>query len=393
MTTTHDAIIVGARCAGSATAMLLARQGLDVLVLDLAHHGTDSLSTHALMRGAVLQLQRWGILDRIVAAGTPPVRRAVFHYPSETTRITIKPAAGVDALYAPRRTVLDPALADAAAEAGADVRFGVAVTGLLRDDAGRVTGVTARDRESGPFQASAPLVIGADGIRSTVARSVDAPVVRRARGAGGAFLYGHWDDLPVEGYEWVYAPSVSAGLIPTNEGRTTVFVGTTPNLMKEARAVASSDGAFDGLLRSASPTVADRVAAARRPPRLRGFGGERGYLRQSWGRGWALVGDAGGFEDPLSTHGITDALRDAELLARAVLQVRGGAATEEEALTAYQSARDRTADRLFDVIDTIGSYSWTLDELRQLLREAASAMSQQVEELERLEPLPVPVTI
>lgn len=386
--TTHDVIVVGARCAGSATAMLLARQGLDVLVLDRGHHGSDTVSTHALMRGGVLQLQRWGVLDRIIAAGTPPVRQAVFHYPGEAARITIKPAAGVDALYAPRRTVLDPALADAAAEAGADVRFGQSVTELLRDDAGRVTGVIAQDRAGRRVEATAPLTIGADGIRSTVAAAVGAPVLRWARGSGGAFLYGHWDELPVDGYEWIYAPYSSAGLIPTNDGQTTVFVGIMPGRMKEARAAAHADQVFDDLLRSVSPSIADRVAAARRPTRLRGFAGERGYLRQVWGPGWALVGDAGGFEDPLSTHGITDALRDAELLARAVAQVHAGAVSEPAALAGYQRARDRMAGRLFSVIDTIGSYAWTMPELRPLLLEATSAMSEQVEELERLDPLP-----
>ncbi|WP_277208159.1 NAD(P)/FAD-dependent oxidoreductase [Isoptericola croceus] len=390
MTETHDVIVVGARCAGSATAMLLARQGLDVLVLDRAGYGSDTVSTHALMRGGVLQLQRWGVLDRIVAAGTPPVRRALFHYPGEATaRITIRPAAGVDALYAPRRTVLDPALADAAAEAGADLRFGTGVTGVLRDDSGRVTGVVAQDRDGRRLEAIAPLTIGADGMRSTVASAVGAPVLRRARGAGGAFLYGHWDELPVDGYEWVYAPYASAGMIPTNDGRTTVFVGTTPDRMKEARATAPADRVVDDLLRSASPSVADRVADARRPVRLRGFAGEPGFLRQVWGPGWALVGDAGGFEDPLSTHGMTDALRDAELLARAVRQIHAGSLPELAALAAYQQSRDRMAGRLFGVVDAIGSYAWTMDGLRPLLREAASAMSEQVEELERLDPLPV----
>jgi flavin-dependent dehydrogenase len=388
MTTDYDVIVVGGRVAGSATALLLARHGLNVLVLERSRYGSDTVSSHALMRGGVLQLQRWGVLDAIVAAGTPAVRRAVFHYPNESISVSIKPAAGVDALYAPRRTVLDPALADAAIAAGADVRFGVSVTELLRDDSGRVVGVAAQDRGGNRLRATAPLTVGADGIRSTVAAAVAAPVIRWARGTGGAFLYGYWDDLPVEGYEWIYAPYSSAGIIPTNDGQTAVFVGIMPGRMKQARAVADADRVFDGLLRSVSPAVADRVAAARRPPRLRGFAGERGYLRQPWGPGWALVGDAGGFEDPLSTHGLTDAMRDAELLARAVQQIHGGTATEATALAAYQRARDTMAARLFGVVDSIGSYSWTMDELRPLLLEATSAMTEQVEVMQRLGAVP-----
>ena len=128
MGTTHDVIIIGARCAGAATAMLLARHGLRVLVLDRSRYGSDTISTHALMRGGVVQLLRWGLLDRVVAAGTPPVTKVVFHYPDDITQVSLKRAAGVDALYAPRRNILDPLLADAAAEAGAEMMFGVHVS-------------------------------------------------------------------------------------------------------------------------------------------------------------------------------------------------------------------------------------------------------------------------
>src|SRR4029453_12858161 len=118
--------------AGAATAMLLARRGLRVLAVDRGAYGTDTLSTHALMRAGVLQLARWGLLDRIEAAGTPRVRRTVFHYPDDVVDIPINPAADVPALFAPRRTVLDRVLVDAAADAGADVRHRVRLVDLLR---------------------------------------------------------------------------------------------------------------------------------------------------------------------------------------------------------------------------------------------------------------------
>lgn len=137
----YDVVVVGARPAGAATAMVLARAGLRVLVVDRSRYGADTLSTHALLRGGVLQLARWGLLNEVIAAGTPPVQRSVFHYGEERIEVPIRPAAGVDALYAPRRTVLDPILVDAARDAGAEVRFGLTVTGLCRDGTGRVTGV------------------------------------------------------------------------------------------------------------------------------------------------------------------------------------------------------------------------------------------------------------
>src|SRR6476660_8512781 len=141
-----DVIVVGGRVAGAAAAMLLARGGLRVLCVDRSRYGGDTLSTHALMRGGVLQLQRWGLLDDVVAAGTPPVHRTVFHYGAETVGVSIRPSAGVDALYAPRRTVIDALLVDAAQRAGVTVEFGAAVAGLHRDSDGRVSGVVIDDR-------------------------------------------------------------------------------------------------------------------------------------------------------------------------------------------------------------------------------------------------------
>ena len=396
MGTTHDVIIIGARCAGAATAMLLARHGLRVLVLDRSRYGSDTISTHALMRGGVVQLLRWGLLDRVVAAGTPPVTKVVFHYPDDITKVSLKRAAGVDALYAPRRNILDPLLADAAAEAGAEILFGVHVTQLMRDDAGRVTGVVGRDRNGRRVVATAPLTIGADGIRSFVAGEVGAPVIRTAAGLGSAFLYGYWDGLPVEGYEWLYGPSVSGGLIPTNDGRTGVFVGTTPARMKQILRARTTHGPFSALLEDLSPAVAERVRAARGPEGRRGFAGLPGYVRQSWGPGWALVGDAGSFEDPLSTHGITDALREAELLATAVVDMHGGAMSESAALAGYQRTRDMLSARLYAAVEAIASYEWTMPRLKQLLLEASSAMTEQIETLQRLEhehgPVPAPVS-
>ena len=140
-----DAVVVGARVAGASTAMLLARAGLRVLLLDRARRGSDTLSTHALMRGGVLQLRRWGVLDRVLASGAPPVRRVTFHYGAECLPISLKAYAGVDALYAPRRTILDPLLVDSAEEAGAQVRFGHTAVDLVVDSAGRVVGVVVRD--------------------------------------------------------------------------------------------------------------------------------------------------------------------------------------------------------------------------------------------------------
>src|SRR6476620_11852487 len=117
----YDVVVVGGRVAGASTALLLARAGVRVVLLDRDRHGSDTMSTLGMMRGGVLQLARWGLLPDVTAAGTPPIRQVVFHYADgERVNVAIKPSAGVEALYAPRRYLLDRLLVDAAAAAGAD---------------------------------------------------------------------------------------------------------------------------------------------------------------------------------------------------------------------------------------------------------------------------------
>jgi 2-polyprenyl-6-methoxyphenol hydroxylase-like FAD-dependent oxidoreductase len=107
-------------------------------------------------------------------------------------------------------------------------------------------------------------------------------------------------------------------------------------------------------------------------------------MRKPWGNGWALVGDAGYFKDPLSTHGMTDALRDAELLSRALLAIVRGA-EETEALAEYQATRDALSLPLFDVVDTIASQQWTNAEIGDLLRRLSSSMTDEIEMLAGLD--------
>jgi 2-polyprenyl-6-methoxyphenol hydroxylase-like FAD-dependent oxidoreductase len=372
-----DVIIMGARVAGASTALLLARAGLRVLVVDRARRGSDTLSTHALMRGGVLQLQRWGLADRIAATGAPPVRRVTFHYGAESLPITLKPYAGVDALYAPRRTILDALLVDAAEDAGAQFRFGWVLTDLIHDRAGRVVGVVLRDHGGSSWTELAPLVIGADGRDSLVAELAAAPSL--AVGAHrGAYAYGYWRAADLDGYHWYYEAGLSAGIIPTNDGLGCVFVGGSPKTLAAAMRDRSPLGAQRSLLARLDSRISDLVAA---PPvgSVRLFRGLPAKLRRPYGTGWALVGDAGWWKDPLSTYGITDALRDAELLAAAVV---AGSASERAAATAlagYQAQRDRTALAMHCIVDRLASHEWDLEEVRRLLRELSSVMADEVE--------------
>lgn len=393
--TTHDVIVVGARVAGAATGMLLARAGLDVLLVDRAAYGSDILSTHALMRGGVYQLAHWGLLDEIVAAGTPPIRRTVMGYGGREEIVPIKPKYGVEALYAPRRTLLDRVLVDAACRAGADARFSCAVRALCRDG-DRVTGIVARDRAGATFKATAPITIGADGMKSLVARAADSGACRWGRHAGG-FLAAWYDGVEADGYQWLYghAPDGSgrsAGIIPTNDGQVCAWVGMPGPLFRTRR----PEDHFAELMALVAPEWVGPLAAGERLGPVRGFPGVPGYLRQAWGPGWALVGDAGCFKDPMSTHGMTEAFRDAELLARAVIAGAADPPSLETHLAGYERTRDELTLPIFETVDRLVSYSWSMEELRSLLIEMSAGMGRELAHLDELhrragaEPAPAP---
>ena len=381
-----DAVVVGARVAGASTAMLLARAGLRVLVLDRARRGSDTLSTHALMRGGVLQLRRWGVLDRVLASGAPPVRRVTFHYGAESLPISLKAYAGVDALYAPRRTILDPLLVDSAEEAGAQVRFGHTAVDLVVDGAGRVGGVVVRDPTGAVRTERARIIIGADGRGSLVAGRVGSSIL--AAGAHtAAYAYGYWPLADLDGYHWYYGNGLSAGAIPTNEGLACVFVGGPPAELARVTTHGRVAAAHRALLPRFADGLADLTMAAPEGP-VRSFRGHRSRLSRPFGPGWALVGDAGSWVDPLSTHGITDALRDAELLADAVVVGAASDGATMTALAGYQVQRDRMAVPMHALVDRLASHAWGPSEARGLLRGLSSLMADEVETMRGLDPAP-----
>ena len=373
-----DAVIVGARCAGAATALLLARAGARVLLIDKGVYGSDTMSTHALMRGAVLQLHRWGVLPAIVAADTPPVRSTTFSYREQDITVPIEPRFGVSALYAPRRALLDRTLVDGAVDSGAEVRYGVRIEDVIIDDRGRVRGITAVEGDT-RHRIEADIVIGADGLYSTVGERVGAVRVVEGQHSAGV-LYSYWEALPVDGYYWRFQTGASIGAIPTNHGATCVFASVPSGRFRgEIRGDASS--AYRRLVREVSTVFDARLDEARRVEPVRGFGGHVGFIKRSTGPGWALVGDAGYFKDPLTAHGITDALRDAELLARAILQGTTAAFAD------YETTRDNLSRRLFEITDDIASFAWTDDEVQSLHHAFSTEMSREVRALAVLEPL------
>jgi flavin-dependent dehydrogenase len=368
----YDAVVVGARCAGAATALRLAERGLSVLVVDRGAPGTDTLSTHALMRGAVLLLERWGALDAVVAAGTPAVRTSTFHYGEQRVAVPIQARDGVDALYAPRRTVLDPILVGAARAAGARVEFRTRVDGLDRRRDGRIEAVWLRGASGSARRVGTDLVVGADGADSDVARWVDAEI-RLAGDHAAGVVYGYWQGLALDGYHWYYRPGSSAGVIPTNAG-TCVFA-SVPAAGLRRRLDGGVERGYRAILAGLSVELDAGLEGARRVGGLRTFPGRRGFLRRAHGPGWALVGDAGYFKDPSTAHGITDALRDAERLSTAV--ARG----DDRALDDWEAERDELSIRLFEITDRVASHAWTLSEVAELHRELSREMSREVQAL------------
>ena len=298
-TNTYDVVIVGARCAGSPLAISLARRGLSVCVVDKARFPSETPSTHIIQPRGAAALQRIGALDALLAAGAATLDR--FTMVNEDVRIEGEfdpewfPLPGLCA----RRVTLDSVLVDTAAAAGADVRTGVKATGLL-SSGDRITGV---DTEHGPIHAR--LVVGADGRHSAVAKHVDAQ----------EYSTTPMGRLPV----WGYYEGVRdcEGLKVARLGENAYLASPADNGLYMVCVAVGADGAprrseaFD----AGWPELADLLSGAQRIGHLRVMAKWYGYLRQSAGPGWALVGDAGHFKDFTPGQGISDALTQAERLA------------------------------------------------------------------------------
>jgi len=353
----HDVVVVGGRVAGAATAMLLARLGHDVVVADQATFPSDTPSTHAIARSGVVQLARWGLLDEVLASGAPPIRQVTFHTPGGgPVSRPVQHKAGVDFLVAPRRYVLDAILAAAAERAGAQLRPGVTVTGVRRDGDGRVVGVAGHDHTGAPVELGARWVVGADGLRSRVARAVGAPVTL-AGPPGGAAQYAYYTGLPWTGTEFHLAPGALAGVFPTHHGQACIWVCNRSADAKAARRQARFRAeAFDELLERSAPQLAERLRHAERTSPVQGVLRQPNQLRQAVGAGWALVGDAGYYRDAVTGYGISDAFRDAELLAAALDQALTGQAPAATALARYQQQRDQALREIFELTCRLAAY-------------------------------------
>jgi flavin-dependent dehydrogenase len=337
-----DVIVVGARCAGSPTAMLLARKGYNVLVVDRASFPSDTLSTHVLHPPGVAALNEWGVLDRLTATGCPPIDTYTFDFGA----FTLSGAPGTSdspVAYCPRRIVLDKLLVDAASEAGAEVREEFTVEDAVIED-GRVVGIRGHGEDGRTVTERSRCVVGADGRYSLVAKAVH-PEQYNERPPILCGYYSYWSGLPVDAKFEVYSrPGRGWAVAPTHDDLTLVVAG-----WPFAERDANKDDVEGNYLKmfDLAPEFAERIRGAKREARFAGTAVEN-YFRKPFGPGWALVGDAGYNKDFITAQGIMDAFRDAELCAGALDECFNGARAFEDAMGEYQSTRDAHVLPMFE---------------------------------------------
>ena len=361
MAADYDAIIVGARCAGAPTAMLLARHGYRVLVVDRASFPSDTVSTHMIHAPGISALHRWGLLEEVTATGCPAVERYSFDFGPFTIAGTPRPSGGIATGYSPRRTVLDKILVDAAARAGAEIRERFSVEDVIVED-GTVVGIRGRSDGGAAVVERARVVVGADGRSSRVAKAVrpaqynDKPMLQWS-------YYTYWSDLPVDGFEIVVRPDRGWAALPTNDGLTLLVVGWP---YAESMAYRADVEANYLKTLQLAPAFAERVASATREARFIGAAVPN-FFRTPYGPGWALVGDAGYTKDPITAQGISDAFRDAERCATALDNTFSRRTTFEAAMAAYQQARDDQVLPIYEFTTQLATMEAPPAEMQQLL--------------------------
>ncbi len=361
---TYDAIVVGARCAGSPTAMLLARRGYRVLLLDKATFPSDTMSTHHVHPPGVAALDRWGLLQRLEATGCPKVEKYSFDFGPLAISGSPQPIDGIAHGYCSRRTVLDKLLVDAAVEAGAELREGFTVAEVVASDAA-VTGIRGHEKGGADVSEQAKVVIGADGRHSLVAKTVK-PEQYNERRSHLAMYYAYWSDLPSGGFDTYIRAENRRGwaVIPTHDDLTVMPFGWPVEEFKANRG--DIEGNFFASMDHA-PEFAEQVRAAKRESKFIGSAELPGYFRKPFGPGWALLGDAAYHKNPITAMGINDAFRDAELVAGALDDAFTGRRSYEEAMTGYQQTRDREAGPVYEFTDDFAQLQPPPPELQQLI--------------------------
>ncbi len=352
----YDVIVVGARVAGAPTAMLLANLGYRALLVDRATFPSDTVSTHLVHPPGMAALGRWGLADAVVGTGCPPVVSYRLDLGPFAIAGTPRGLPTAPRSYAPRRLAIDAILVEAAAAAGAEVRAGFAADDLVVED-GVVRGIRGRSGGT-PVTEHATVVIGADGVRSFVADAVGATVYHETPTLS-VLYYAYWSGLPFAGDFNLYARGQRGiGLITTADGLNVVvaawpmaeFEANRHDLPGNYRKAFSTDPELDALLDEGR--MESRIFGATMP----------NAYRQSFGPGWALVGDAGYVKDATTAQGMSDAFIDAESLVSALDDALSGRRSFEEAMSDHQHARDERTRPMFDFTGQLAGFEPPSDE-------------------------------
>ena len=358
----YDAIIVGARCAGSPTALLLARKGYKVLMVDRTAFPSDmAFSNHFMHQAGAACLKRWGLLERLAATGCPPITEDFFDYGAFSLSGPVPACDGVNTAFAPRRIVLDPLLAEAAVEAGAELRDAFSVQELLWDN-GTVVGIRGRHKEK-VYEERARIVVGADGMFSAVAKAVQAPEYRSSPALEGSW-YSYWSGVPMKGWHLWLRPERVIFAYNTNHGLTLIGVAFTAKDLPEVRA--DIERHHSEVIAQYAPELAERMSNGRLESRFVG-GAIPYHIRRPYGPGWALVGDAGYQKDPCTASGITDAFRSAEWLAQAIDDGFSGRQPMEQALAKYEETRNQSEMPYFELTTQLAALAPPPKEVQDLL--------------------------
>jgi len=352
----YDVIVVGARCAGSPLARLLAQKDHRVLLVDRAHFPSDTMSTHFIQAPGMVRLARWGLLDRLRDTDCPPIPTAVMSIAGSETALEFPTYTNVDGLMSPRRTILDKLLVDAAVEAGADLAEGVSIDELIFEG-DRVVGVRGHTSEGG-FEERARFVVGADGRNSVVASKVDAPFLHHTQWQGGGY-YGYFSDVELRGTEVFFLDDLIGVAFPTHDGLATVAVEWPGRDFKTLKS--DIEGNFLTAL-DRMGTLGERVRGGTRSERFVGLADLPNFIRQPFGPGWALAGDAYYQKDPAPADGITDAFRAAALLSRAIDESLTDPTQETRAMTRFQTEYEEVAIPLLEKTITTASPDRTAQE-------------------------------